>query len=148
MSYESVVDSMETMIKLHADYSDANVAQANPSVYGQKPGKIVVILWPGTWISAPRAADRRVDNKHGIIIEWSHRIGDNQRESYDLFIAKRQIFLDHIRAYPTFNGGTGVTMWEFTGGSIPIMWSDEHGEWWTQVYNIVVTEKQTIPILE
>jgi len=148
MSYTSVEAAAITVLQLHADYSTANVSAGDYRILAKGLVKYVVFQ-PGSILDRGTSqASRRMRTLWEINLELFLPFTDEISTIASEIRAERSIVIDHMDAYPTLNGATGVIMASMTGGSPPQDWRGESRRWWKQSFRLEVEERQTIAIAE
>jgi len=115
VSDTTIQAAIQTLIQAHASFANADVTLGDTRVLntGTPP---VVIIYPG------RCRVSRPGDWAQVTYIWTHSVVLWDRhvpDSYSSIGDTRQSVLDHLNAYPTLNGTSGVSRSTASAGSGP-----------------------------
>lgn len=151
MSYEIIEAGVLTVLRLHSDYSTTNSSRGDFRILGSLASGQTrgVILTPGPVLGRDIvAAPRRVLTNWVVNVDLFVAFPGEITTAYSNIIADQQTLLDHFDTYPTLNGLAGVIHAFITGSQDAEVLKGESRNWWTQRFQLQVSERVTVTIAE
>lgn len=152
MSFDTVADAILDVLRKHDHFSASNTSKYDYRVLAKGVNRAVVIQYGG--LEGARrvtsASGRRVNTPWVASLELYVAYKDMNQIGKAL-VDEVQAVLDHMDAYPSLNGASGVINAFITQPSPPERYRDVNGQpsrWWVVVLPMVVDERSTVTILE
>ena len=140
--YNDVETALATVIKLHADWSSADVSQGDYRIFTEGLAKAIV-LNPGQF-QQKTAASAWISDRWTINLELYIAFGGEVSIVASNIRTIRQTLIEHIDKYITLNGQAGVVQSKVVSGAEPEMWQLGAMYFWRQLINIEVEERRTV----
>ena len=142
MSYTSVETALATILKVHDDWNDQNVAAGDYRIFSAGLEK-AIILSPGPFIRRT-AAERLMQTNWVINLELYIAYGGEISTVAENIRTVRESVMDHIDKYPTLDGESGVLIARLTEGGDPEPWQIGNSYFWRQLMKVEIFERDTV----
>ncbi len=148
MSYDAVEERVLKIIQTTTDFTARNSTRADPRVLGAGVTKACIIRYGGFRIAPASSLNRHAFIWTVMIDLWFHSRQELVFYNQDIS-ATVQTILTQLLGNPTLNGLGNVTQVLPGDASDPErMQAGGSQNWWRVSFPLLVTEMQTVPILE
>lgn len=147
MSFDTVTDSVVTVVQKLSEYSPSNSKKYDYSILRSGRDRVLVAQFGGT-IEVRRiiAAPRRVNTAWLVNLELFVPYRGLNEIGRDM-VTEVQRLIDHFDQYPTLNSATGVVTSFVINVSAPERYQN-NTRWWMTLLQLRVDERANITIAE